>query len=112
MTICETEKPAPIGHSVKGAQMNLEFTDLIVWIVVGLLAGSLAGLLVKRRRGGFGHLGNLAIGLAGALIGGYLFDILGISLGLARVSINLQDIVAALVGALILLAVLSLLRRN
>ena len=47
--------------------------QFIVWIVVGLLGGSLAGLLVTWDRAGFGFLRNLGVGLVGALVGGLIF---------------------------------------
>ena len=92
--------------------MAFTWQELLVWLVVGALSGSLAGLVVKRRKEGFGRLRNLGIGLAGALIGGILFNLLRIDLGLADISISLQDIVSAFVGALILLAIVWGLRRQ
>jgi len=85
--------------------------QLIVWIIVGLLGGSLAGLLTTWERRGFGLFRNLAVGLAGALIGGLLFRMLGLFPGLDKVSISLRDVVAALVGSLIVLAALWLWQR-
>ncbi len=85
--------------------------ELIVWLVVGALAGSVTGMLVKRQREGFGRLGNLGVGLSGALIGGLLFNLFRIDLGLAEVSISLEDLIAALVGSLLLLGVVRLIRR-
>ena len=85
--------------------------ELIVWLVVGALAGSVTGMLVKRQREGFGRLGNLGVGLSGALIGGLLFKLFRIDLGLAEVSISLEDLIAALVGSLLLLGVVRLIRR-
>jgi uncharacterized membrane protein YeaQ/YmgE (transglycosylase-associated protein family) len=91
--------------------MEVTMTELAVWIVVGALAGSLAGMVVMRRKEGFGRWVNLGVGLAGALIGGFLFDILNIDLGLADISISLGDVVAAFVGALIFwVAVWAVLR--
>ena len=78
--------------------------QFIVWIIVGLLGGSLVGLLIKRERRGFGILPNLVLGLAGALIGGLLFRMLGLLEGLDKVSISLRDVVAAVVGSLLILA--------
>jgi uncharacterized membrane protein YeaQ/YmgE (transglycosylase-associated protein family) len=77
--------------------------QLIVWIVVGLIGGSLAGLLIKWDRKGFGFIRNLAIGLAGALIGGLLFRLFRLFPGLDQIAISLRDIVAALVGSFIVL---------
>jgi len=80
--------------------------QLIVWIVVGLLGGGLAGALMAWERGGFGLFRNLALGLAGALIGGLLFRVFGIWPGLDKIAISLRDVVAAFVGSLVVLAVL------
>ena len=55
--------------------MNITIDQLIVWLLVGALAGSIVGMLVKRTKKGFGHIINLGIGLVGALIGGFLFDL-------------------------------------
>jgi uncharacterized membrane protein YeaQ/YmgE (transglycosylase-associated protein family) len=74
-----------------------------VWIIVGLLGGSLAGRLVTWKRGGFGYLTNLALGLCGALIGGIFFRVLGLWPGLDRIVISLRDVVAAVAGSLLLL---------
>jgi uncharacterized membrane protein YeaQ/YmgE (transglycosylase-associated protein family) len=85
---------------------------VIVWIVVGLLGGSLAGLVIKWDRKGFGLIRNLGVGLVGALVGGSLFRIIPIFPGLDKISISLRDIVAALIGSLIVLAFLWLWRRT
>ena len=90
--------------------MTVNIADVVVWIVVGMLAGTLAGLIVKRRKAGYGHPANLGLGLLGALIGGYLFDLFGIAPGLDNISISLRDIVAALFGALLLLVLLHYAR--
>ena len=82
--------------------------QFIVWIIVGLLGGSLAGLLSTWERRGFGLYRNLAVGLAGALIGGLLFRMLGLFPGLDKISISLRDVVAAFVGSLIVLIALWL----
>jgi uncharacterized membrane protein YeaQ/YmgE (transglycosylase-associated protein family) len=59
-------------------------------------------------RGGFGLWRNLALGLAGAFIGGLLFRIFGIWPGLDKIAISLRDVVAAVIGSLLVLAVLWL----
>lgn len=83
--------------------MDLEPGNLIAWIIVGFLAGWLAANLA--RGGGFGCLGNTAIGLAGAIIGGLLFSALGVT-GTAGF---LGSIVIASIGAALLLVIVSLL---
>jgi uncharacterized membrane protein YeaQ/YmgE (transglycosylase-associated protein family) len=77
--------------------------QVIVWIVVGLLGGSLAGLIVKRDREGFGIMRNLGLGLAGALVGGLLFRLLRLWPSLDQISISLRDVVAAFIGSIIVL---------
>jgi uncharacterized membrane protein YeaQ/YmgE (transglycosylase-associated protein family) len=82
----------------------LSLDRIVVWIIVGLVGGSLAGLIIKREPRGFGFARNLVLGLAGALVGGLLFRLLGLLPELDRVMISLRDVVAAVVGSLIVLA--------
>ena len=91
--------------------MQATIPDLIVWLIVGLLAGSLAGFVMKRRKKGYGHFANLGLGLIGAILGGVLFDALKIDFGLADITVGLQDIVSAFVGSLIFLALLFFSRK-
>ena len=85
--------------------------QFIVWFIVGLLGGSLAGLMTTWDRKGLGLLRNLGVGLVGALVGGLLFRVLGLAPGLDRVAISLRDVVAAFVGSLIVLMALWIWRR-
>ena len=87
--------------------MDMSVGQLVTWGIIGLLAGSLAGLLVKRKREGFGWLTNLVFGLIGAVVGGTIFDRLNINLGLEMITIDLNQIVAAFVGALLVIVVAS-----
>jgi uncharacterized membrane protein YeaQ/YmgE (transglycosylase-associated protein family) len=86
--------------------MMPSFAQVIVWLIVGLIGGSLAGLIVTWKRRGFGLLQNLGMGLVGAFVGGLLFRLLGLFPGLDAVAISLRDIVAACAGTLLVLAVL------
>ena len=54
--------------------MHITWEIVVVWLIVGALAGSLAGMVVKRSKEGFGRLANIGIGLVGALVGGFLFQ--------------------------------------
>ena len=85
--------------------------QFITWIVMGLLGGSLAGLIIARERRGFGLARNMGLGLAGAIVGGLLFRLLGLLPGLDQISISLRDVVAAFVGSLIILAAIGLWQR-
>ena len=89
----------------------ISLTQFIVWIIVGLLGGSIVGLIVRRERRGFGAWRNLGLGLVGALVGGLLFWLLGIFPGLDTVRISLRDVVAAVVGSLLVLGALWLWQR-
>jgi uncharacterized membrane protein YeaQ/YmgE (transglycosylase-associated protein family) len=92
--------------------MALSWSQVLVWILVGLLGGSLAGLLAKGEKRGFGIWNNLAIGLAGALVGGLLFRMLGLLPGLESVTVSLRDVVSAFVGSLLVLLALWVKNRN
>ena len=91
--------------------MYVSLHQLLVWLIIGALAGSLSGMLVKGSRKGFGAFWNLALGLAGALLGGYLFKILKVKLALGSIVIAFQDLVAAAVGSLLFLFLLWVVRR-
>jgi len=79
--------------------------EFIWFILVGLIAGWLAGMLVKG--GGFGVIGDIVVGVLGALVGGFLFVLLGFSGGGGL----LGSIVVATVGAVVLIFVLRLIKR-
>ncbi len=79
--------------------------SLLIWIIIGAIAGWLAGKLV--RGFGFGLIGNIVVGIIGALIAGWLLPRLGILLGTGFIG----HIIDALVGAVILLVVIGLFRR-
>ncbi|HEY3117977.1 MAG TPA: GlsB/YeaQ/YmgE family stress response membrane protein [Chloroflexota bacterium] len=86
--------------------MALDPQSLLIWIVVGLIAGWLAGLVMKG--GGFGIVGDIVIGIIGAFIGGLLFPRIGLDIPAGFVG----SIVVAFVGAIILLLVLRLAGRS
>ncbi|KVT95078.1 hypothetical protein WK60_10360 [Burkholderia ubonensis] len=79
--------------------------QLIVWLIVGGVAGWLAGLIVKGS--GFGIVVDILVGIAGAVIGGWIASAIGVSLGGGIVS----AIVVAVVGAVVLLFLINLIRR-
>ena len=87
------------------------FYQFTIWVIVGLLGGSLAGLIIKRERAGFGLYRNLGLGLVGALVGGLLFRLFGLFPELDKVAISLRDVVAAVAGSLLVFAGLWLWQR-
>jgi uncharacterized membrane protein YeaQ/YmgE (transglycosylase-associated protein family) len=78
---------------------------LLIWLIVGAVAGWLAGVIVKG--GGFGLLGDIVVGIVGAFAGGWLLPRLGVQLGVGLVSV----IASATIGAVVLLLILRLIRR-
>jgi uncharacterized membrane protein YeaQ/YmgE (transglycosylase-associated protein family) len=78
----------------------------LIWaLIIGAVAGWLAGLLVKG--GGFGLLVDILVGIVGAVIGGWLFSVLGVSLGGGLIG----SLLTAVIGAVVLLFVIRLFRR-
>lgn len=78
---------------------------IIAWIIVGAIAGWLAGLIVKGA--GFGLLGNIVVGIVGAVVAGWLLPQLGIRLGAGMIG----EIINGAIGGIIVLVILSLIRR-
>lgn len=76
------------------------------WIIIGAIAGWLAGKLM--RGGGFGLLVNILVGIAGSVIGGRVFGLLGMSVG----SGVIPSFVTALIGAVLLLWIISLFKKS
>lgn len=83
----------------------MDLVTILIWIIVGGVAGWLAGVLV--RGGGFGLVGDIILGIAGAIVAGWLLPTLGISLGGGIVG----AIIAALIGAILILLVIRLIKR-
>lgn len=80
--------------------------DVIIWLVIGGVAGWLAGLLVKGY--GFGVLGNIVVGIIGAVLAGWLLPPAGFVLvgGIVAAIIN------AVIGAVILLVVVGFFKKD
>jgi uncharacterized membrane protein YeaQ/YmgE (transglycosylase-associated protein family) len=83
----------------------MEPTSLIGFLLIGAVAGWLAGLLM--RGGGFGLLGNIVVGIIGAFVGGFLFGMVGISAGGGMIG----SLVTAVIGAAVLLFVVGLFKK-
>ena len=75
------------------------------FIIIGLVAGFLAGAVVKGH--GFGLIGNLVVGVIGALLGGFLFGLFGI----AATNI-IGNLISAFVGAIVLLLLIGFVKRK
>ncbi|ADJ22809.1 Transglycosylase-associated protein [Hyphomicrobium denitrificans ATCC 51888] len=86
--------------------MDIDLQSLIIWLLIGAIAGWLAGQIMKG--GGFGLVGDIIVGIVGAFIAGILFPRLGFAFGNPLVG----SIIAAVVGACLLLFILRLVRRG
>jgi uncharacterized membrane protein YeaQ/YmgE (transglycosylase-associated protein family) len=83
----------------------MDIQSLIVFLLIGAIAGWLAGVIVKGF--GFGLIGNIVVGIIGALIAGWLLPRLGVNIGTGIVA----AIINAVIGAVILLLVVKLVKR-
>jgi len=79
--------------------------SLLVFLIVGAIAGWLAGLIVKGY--GFGLIGNIVVGIIGAFIAGWLLPRIGLVIGGGIVA----DVINAVIGAVILLLIIRLFKR-
>ena len=86
--------------------MNLSNESLVVILLVGIVAGWLAGQIV--RGGGFGLIGDLIVGIIGAFIGDWLLPRLNIHLGVGTIAL----IINATIGAIVLLITIRLVAGN
>ncbi|KZC16691.1 hypothetical protein RHOFW510R12_11290 [Rhodanobacter sp. FW510-R12] len=82
-------------------------SGLIIFLVIGAIAGWLAGMIV--RGFGFGLLGNIVVGIIGAFLAGWLLPTLGVGFSLGGPI--LTSIVYAMIGAIVLLVVIGLVKR-
>lgn len=87
--------------------MNIDIPTetLLIWVLVGAIAGWLSGTIVKGR--GFGLIGDIVVGILGAFVGGWLLPRLGVHLGEGLVPV----IASATIGAVIMLLLVRLIRR-
>ncbi len=79
--------------------------SLIYFLCIGLIAGWLAGQIMKGS--GYGVIGDIVIGILGAIIGGWLFGVLGIMPGFGLIG----SLITALIGALLLIFLVRLIKR-
>jgi uncharacterized membrane protein YeaQ/YmgE (transglycosylase-associated protein family) len=79
--------------------------SIVIWLIIGAVAGWLAGMVVKG--GGFGLIGDIIVGIIGAVIAGWLLPRIGIVIGGGIIA----SIINAFIGAVILLIILRLIKR-
>jgi uncharacterized membrane protein YeaQ/YmgE (transglycosylase-associated protein family) len=86
--------------------MPIDIVALIIWLIIGGVAGWLAGQIIAG--GGFGLVGNIILGIVGAFVAGWLLPRVGLYIGGGI----LGDIINAAIGAVIVLFVISLVKRT
>src|SRR5215469_14694780 len=79
--------------------------QIIVWIIVGGFAGTLAGRLVTWKKEGLGRWTNFLVGILGAFIGGEVFKLFRIDFGLGDLKVTFEDLIAAFLGSLVVILV-------
>lgn len=82
----------------------MDITSLIIFLIIGALAGWIAGSIMKGK--GYGIVGNMVIGIIGAVIGGLIFDLVGIAAGGF-----IGSLITATVGAIVLIYTVRLLKK-
>jgi uncharacterized membrane protein YeaQ/YmgE (transglycosylase-associated protein family) len=81
--------------------------NILLWVVLGAVAGWIASMIMGRDAQ-MGAVANIIVGILGALIGGFLFNLVGLA---GDTGFNLWTLVVAIVGAIVLLFVVGLVRR-
>ena len=92
--------------------MSIPLGKIIVWLIIGALAGTLAGRLMTFTKRGFGLWANVGIGMVGAVVGGLIFRLLHIDLGLGEIKITFEDLISAFVGSLLCIIAWRLIRKD
>jgi len=96
----------PLRPDIPDGKGNAQMAHgIIAWLIIGAIAGWLAGTFVKG--GGFGLLGDIVVGIIGACIGGWLAGVLNIHIGTGWIS----AIIVSAIGAILLLIILRAVRR-
>jgi len=83
----------------------MDLMSLLIFLALGAIAGWLAGLIMKG--GGFGLVVNIIVGIVGAIIGGWVFGLLGIS-----TDSLIGSMITAVIGAVLLLFVIGLFKKS
>ena len=78
--------------------------QILYFVLIGIVAGWLAGVLMKG--GGFGLVGNLVLGIIGSIVGGFTFSLLGLS-----ADSTLGSLITATVGAILFIALLRVIKK-
>ena len=92
--------------------MSIELSDVISWVIVGIIVGPLVGRVATGKKGGWGWWKNSGVGLIGAAIGGVIWNLFGFDLGLGDIRVTLEDLVAACVGVALLWLIVVIWKKS
>jgi uncharacterized membrane protein YeaQ/YmgE (transglycosylase-associated protein family) len=84
--------------------------EIVAWVIMGVLVGSLAGMFTSLKSSGAGQVGRLLLGLAGALLGGMAVHVTQINFGWGPVLIRYEELLFSLAGAIALVVAARLIR--
>ena len=104
-----------VAHTPTAQQVTVTFdaAQIVTWLIIGTIAGFLAGALIRGRR--YGFVSSIIVGLIGAFVGGFLFTILHIPIPASLdggITIRYIDIIVSFIGAVIVLLLLGLFYRR
>lgn len=94
-----------VAYSDANAEVGVDIQSLLVFLIIGAVAGWLAGVIVKGH--GFGLVGNIVVGIIGAFLAGWLLPMVGLAIGGGVIA----AIINAVIGAVILLFLIGLFKR-
>lgn len=86
----------------------MDLMSIVIWILLGAVAGWIAGQIMKGR--GLGTIGNIIVGIVGSFLGGWLAGQLGIA-GAVTGGFSFASILTAVAGAVVLLFIIGLVKR-
>lgn len=92
--------------------MTVLIGKLIIWLIVGAIAGTMAGRLATFSKQGFGYWTNFGLGMLGAVVGGLIFRILHIDFGWGELKITFEDLMAAFIGSLLVVFAWRFIRKR
>lgn len=93
--------------------MSIQVSEIVNWLIVGAIAGGFVGMVLTGRKQGYGWYKNLLLGLIGGLLGGVLFiKLIDLDFGMSKIGITLQELVAAILGTLILWLILKFTKKK
>jgi uncharacterized membrane protein YeaQ/YmgE (transglycosylase-associated protein family) len=92
--------------------MSISIGEIVVWLIVGALAGTLAARVITFTKRGYGLWVNMGVGMLGALVGGFLFRLFHIDFGFGQIKITFEDLISAFVGSLLCIIAWRLIRKS